>query len=361
MNRRLVKRIGMIALCAVATRGPTASAELEPWQTTLGYPELISSRQSAVWGDRIYCLGGQASKIGTVDDLTGEVLSWIDTTPHTVSGGAAVVAHNEFIYVVGGATAPATSSSYVEFAPINPDGTLGSWQQTSSLARESFQGRAVVFGNHIYSVGGAGADPAHPPTVQIAEINPDGSLGTWIESPSQMSIGHADMATLVHDGQIYVIGGGLHSVYTSVVERSVINADGTLGAWQLETPLPEIRAGHGAVVLGTRLLVLGGHLAEYGANKTTTVLSSWINPDGSLQPWQEDESLPSPAGNRIAETIGSRVYVHTLPAPAEVVFTLLEEPIPTVSEWGLVVTMLLVLTAGSLLVHRGRHLEHLRP
>src|SRR5690606_29021545 len=94
----------------------------------------------------------------------------------------------------------------VQYAPINPDGTLGSWLNTTSFtsARESHT--SVVYNGYLYVIGGRGSNGFRLNNVRYAPINPDGTLGAWFDTASFTNPreGHT---SVVYNNYLYVIGG----------------------------------------------------------------------------------------------------------------------------------------------------------
>ena len=68
----------------------------------------------------------------------------------------------------------------VYFADINPDGSLGAWTGTTSLPIPLALSVVVTAHNRIYVVGGDQWDVGpYEDAVYYADVNPDGSLGSW--------------------------------------------------------------------------------------------------------------------------------------------------------------------------------------
>lgn len=97
----------------------------------------------------------------------------------------------------------------------------------------------------MYAIGGS--EPLTD-TVQMADINPDGTLGSW-SSATSLPLPLAGLDAVVVDGEIYVIAG--HTTGGPVVSdvfAAHIQPDGSLGAWATETSLPASRNEHSAVL-----------------------------------------------------------------------------------------------------------------
>src|SRR5713101_3320135 len=98
---------------------------------------------------------------------------------------ALVSINSRFVYVIGGqqnsTDAPGGLTSVYQ-ASVDPNsGIVGTWSQlTNSSLPESLVGLAAsIFNGQIYVVGGLRADGTPSPNLYSAPVNSDGSLGTW--------------------------------------------------------------------------------------------------------------------------------------------------------------------------------------
>ena len=109
------------------------------------------------------------------------IAGWKETSPLNVArAGAAMVVHNNFIYMIAGVDGREFLRS-MEYAPILPDGRIGEWKIGPKLVEDRGFTEAIVKNGYIYVVGGGnGPNGQHLlTTVERAKINPDGSLGAW--------------------------------------------------------------------------------------------------------------------------------------------------------------------------------------
>jgi hypothetical protein len=214
----------------------------------------------------------------------GSLGPWRHATSMTIDRGylAAVQANGRIYALGGGCQCPGLWLNTVESASVNLDGSLGSWQQTSSMVKPRFDHSAVVVGNYIYAIGG-GPQLDSLTTAERALINADGTLGPWqlVTPPNQPRY---EFSAAAVGGYLYVIGGSppFGGVLSSI-ERARINPDGSLGPWQPTSPLPVPRAALSAVGVGQYLFVIGG---DSGVPAGNSVVRALISGDGSLGPWQ---------------------------------------------------------------------------
>ena len=239
------------------------------------------------------------------NDQTTDIQSWASTTayPTAVGFSAAAVTKNR-VYVFGGFNGTSAVSS-VYTAPINLDGTIGSWVSGTALPGALFNGRPIVVKNKLYIIGGSPADNTSTATVLVAEIRADGTLGSWGTSNSLPgSMSHA--AVFMTNSRIYVAGGTTNSVGNANVYSCPVNADGSLGVWVTETSLPGILSGSQCVVTKSRVYLLGGH---NGSAWVGTVYTAVINADGTIGAWTTGTSLPTTIGYSSSVVTKNRVYL----------------------------------------------------
>lgn len=225
--------------------------------------------------------------------------SWSSTTGLGVdkSEGGFVTA-NGYIYAVGSGGG-ATPSAGVYYSKINADGTIGTWNPTSSLNNPRWGNKAVVGNGYIYVIGGN--DGSAMDSVEYAKINADGSLGAWAAT-SGMGTARYRSGAIAVNGYIYAIGNpGSNSV-----EYAKINGDGTLGAWSSTSSLLGSRYGHATISANGRIYVMGGN----NGSDLATVETAVINSDGTLGAWASNTSMGT--AQNIVSAVVANGYVYTV-------------------------------------------------
>ena len=235
----------------------------------------------------------------------GSIGAWTSATDRTVDRFSyGIASAGEYIYLAGGQTAPYSHTSAVEYARVNSDGSLSAWQSTSALLHASDPtNNLVAFNGYLYTVGGYGAERS----VGYAKIRADGSLDPWQEA-SSLQVSHPYTMSFAKNGYIYVLGGQVNAYGTDIVERASINADGTLGIWEYDTSLPEVRGNAGVVTMGNDVYLLSGCAPPYGQTWYTSVVRSSILPDHTLSSWEYDESVITARPASLANTWNEYVY-----------------------------------------------------
>jgi hypothetical protein len=210
--------------------------------------------------------------------------------------GSAIVGRT--VYVLGGAeTAAWKPTASVLKSTINEDGSLGSWEPTTSLPRRTlYIGASVVAANnHVYVVGGqqrlderSGDDGEKAVLLfaQHAPVLPDGSLGEWQES-GRWDGGGLSCAAATNGRAIYVSGGETPSNGLSdQVFFSPLLADGNLGEWVATSPLPKPLWFHQLSIHGESIFAMSGRSAPTPEGFNREIYRSRILADGSLHEWE---------------------------------------------------------------------------
>jgi hypothetical protein len=211
----------------------------------------------------------------------------------------AAVAMGGYVYIIGGYQYPYVLME-TEYARVRSDGSLGPWQTTVPVTRES---PAIVMGSAIYLVGGQRPGENWLSSVERAEANPDGSLDSWQEVGALPGI-RPGLAAAAYGDFIYVIGGEPTGGITTSVLYAGVDPDGSLGPWQETAPTQEGRYGSGAVAIGNHLYILGGH------HRLASVEVAEIHTDGSLGAWRY--VTPMTRGRLYPIAVSARGYLYAI-------------------------------------------------
>jgi len=206
------------------------------------------------------------------------------------------VAYNGYVYVLGGTTdGGVTGLNDVQYAPFNPDGSLGTWQSTTSFNTGRDRHASVAYNGHLYVIGGAPSGGGVLNDVQHAPIHPDGSLGTW-QSTTSFNTGRLCHASVVSNGYLYVIQGFYASAAAplSDVQFAKINADGSVGTWQSTTTFSPARFNHRSIAYNGRIYSVGGTNWSGSYYSLGDVQYASVNADGTLATWQSATPLIQP-------------------------------------------------------------------
>jgi N-acetylneuraminic acid mutarotase len=193
--------------------------------------------------------------------------------------GPTSVAYDGHIYVLGGFSTTQGYLNDVQVAPINADGSLGSFVATTPFSNARDEHSSVVANGFLYVIGGTGA--GFLSDVQVARIQSDGTVGPW-SATTTLPAPRTFHASAAHDNFLYVVGGNNGTSDVATVLFAPMRADGTLGAWGSTTALP-------AAVSNLHVAVYGQYLYEFSG---TSVNMASFNADGTIGAWSATTPLP---------------------------------------------------------------------
>jgi hypothetical protein len=124
------------------------------------------------------------------------------------------VAANGYLYVMGGSgSAGGTGSTTVYYGKFRSDGSVGTGagaigaaSTTSTLPLGRTAGAGGIMNGYMYYLGGASAN-VEADTVYYAPINNDGTVGTWVTDSTVLPQVLSSPGVGVLNGYIYAIGG----------------------------------------------------------------------------------------------------------------------------------------------------------
>ncbi len=236
---------------------------LGTWTTGTSLPSHLSgaiNSQVIVTKNRVYLLGTFNSNntyTATINS-DGTLGNWVTGIPLPVSlnQSQAIVTKNR-VYLLGGLIS-GNSTKNIYTAPINEDGTLGSWIADGSLPVAVSRSQAIITKNRVYLLGGFNSSGVYLNYCLTAPINSDGTLGSWT-SGTNIPVTLCDSQSIVTKNRVYLLGGDTGNGYSSTVYTAPINEDGTLGTWTTGTSLPGTIYGSQAIVLKNKIYMLGGN------------------------------------------------------------------------------------------------------
>lgn len=189
----------------------------------------------------------------------------------------------------------------------------------TNLAKANSWGHLITTSTRVYLVGGGNASsPNISSRIQYAPINADGSIGSWTLTFDYLPYGVAGAACVQTKDYAYIIGGcnyyqdNYNTTFTNKIIRCNINTDGTIGSFtQLSTTLPVNLAGHCAVIIKNYIYVFGGASTYPASNFTgkNTVYRATINNDGSLTSFTEVSQIPYAVIRCKPAVVGNYIYL----------------------------------------------------
>ena len=196
-----------------------------------------------------------------------------------------------------------------------PAGALIPWKggPAAALPGAGEGGALLQAGTHLYYVGGRAADAkdefANIASVATAVIGPDG-LGTW-SAAAPLPEPRALSAAAYLAGTAYVIGGtsATESATTTVYAGKPDMVTGIITTWTLvdALELPAPRNGASVVTVSDGLILLGG--ADQNYTPQTSVWKATLQSDGTLGAWEEMSPLPEPRANAAVALVGDAIWL----------------------------------------------------
>jgi hypothetical protein len=205
------------------------------------------------------------------------------------------VIHNGSVYVVGGGNGPNGHNLLrtAERARILPDGTLGPWEiEKNQMLVPRRCSKLIATDTALYAFGGFGGVLLD--TVERTDFMPDGSLGEWQLEPKTMLMPRYVNGVKKWGSAAYVIGGHDQDKGVGItdVEWSPLG-DPKMRNWKMTKPLQIGRYGLSTVSHGDYLYALGGLT---GLEFLDSVEKSKVNSDGQLSAWETTTPLTVPRG-----------------------------------------------------------------
>lgn len=236
----------------------------------------------------------------------GDITGWANGTslPGATGHHSCFVTKNR-VYIVGGFYGGSNVGSTVYTAPINGDGTLGTWATGTAYPTVIAGAAPLVYKNRVYLLGGSTNGNNAISSIYTAPINADGTIGSWTLNSSALPVGLNSHQAVIIKNNIWVIGGHNGSAYTSGTYVAPINSDGSIGTWVAGNTLPFVVANHQIAVTLNRIYLITG----YSSASHTGIATASVNSDGSIGTWSlYGTSLP--AGMSHTQMVVTKNYLY---------------------------------------------------
>jgi hypothetical protein len=247
----------------------------------------------------------------------GTVGTWtsLANVPATPVKSQATVTANGYIYELGGTNNAGTDQNLVQYAPINRDGTIGTWATTTTPWSSATAHSSAVFANgYIYVLGGEQSGSAIT-NVYYGKVNADGTVTSW-SAGSALTAAEGDMSVVYANGYIIAMGGGSGATAsTTVSTSSVPTAGGSNGTFSTtgDGVLPGARANASAAVLNGYVYVVGGRNTGNTNTPQTTTYYGVVDSQGHVGSWLTNSSaqaLPTAVfGQSMVAVNGYMIYL----------------------------------------------------
>lgn len=295
------------------------------WQKGTALPATNNSKAGFIYNGYFYITGGlgltgtagtNATYYIKLNANGGTAANWgTGSTLNTARYFHAATAYNGYAYVSGGATTNAiTPTAIVEKATINADGSLGAWSTTTALTVSRQQHMMQAYNGYMYVNGGATSGGTCY-NVQYAPINSDGTLGTWVSTtaiPGTAAYGCAKVAYTIYKGYWYASRGANSSAINTLnVVFAPILANGSVGDWQQTTAFVAAQSGTALVAYNDGA---DDYLFTVGGSTSQAAFSAKINDAGVINSFSSTNADPLVAseGRANAATVAYNGYMYVI-------------------------------------------------
>lgn len=234
-------------------------------------------------------------------------------------GGSAAV-NNNYIYIAGGCVGTLdcnNATNSVEYAPLNPDGSVGTWNTAAALPGDRVYGQLEQVGGTLYYLGGQDDSGTAYSTIYYAVPDASGNISSWStasggigNTSSSAAVARTEFSSTVWNGRIFVLGGYDSNDQTTntVFISPQLNSGGDIPAnsWSSGTPFNVAREGLTAIAYANNLYLLGGY---DGSNFLSDVQYAQINANGTLSSWSYSTSLPRNVSNADGFAANGYMYI----------------------------------------------------
>lgn len=281
----------------------------------------VSNAATLVSDDYVYVLGGATATGGSpvaIDTIVrarinadGTLDDFADSGQHLIThrGFAASARVDDTTYLIGGADDQGQYLDTIESATLEPDGTFELAAVPSHLTTPRFDPTCAVIGHWLYVIGGRDTPTHALKSIERAQINQDGSLGPFAVVGSQLLVARYGAATAVRGTTLYVAGGADDTGPLATLEDVPIMPDGSLGtSVQNTTTFGTPRLDAYAMVSGRLLFVIGG-LTSLSGSASSTADAGIIRPDQAITTFTtQDPQLTVARGGFAAARVGNYLY-----------------------------------------------------
>jgi hypothetical protein len=178
------------------------------------------------------------------------------------------ISANGYIYTIANTSSSYTANDTPVYSiKVNADGTMASsWTSVNAVpnytlggATSAFSRAAVTYANgYMYVVGGYNAVTSALANVYYAPVNSNGTLGTWVSSANTIPGGRRDTSAVAMNGYLYVpVGVNTAGSVVNTVSYAPINTDGSIGAWSSTTAAPDNISFPNVTAVNGRIYMLG--------------------------------------------------------------------------------------------------------
>mmetsp|Transcript_11358 Transcript_11358/g.26203 ORF Transcript_11358/g.26203 Transcript_11358/m.26203 type:complete len:385 (-) Transcript_11358:164-1318(-) len=327
MARFAVTIIGCLAITATASDPSMQLPDVDytvAWEDETPMPIGLSDATASTVGSKIYLIGGCDSPNGNENagdfyacNALSDVTHIYDTGARTWSTGAAMpsdrlrhaaAVHGDHIYIVGGRGANDALIKTV----IRYDTTASTWEEIINDFTEATSDNAAFFdGDMLYVCGGYNEDysvvEARCFMMDVTAASP-----AFTASSRTLQTGRGDHRIVVLDNKAYCVGG-FDSTFSHLASMEVLDLSSSSSTWTFGPAVTHPRGDFAMAAYNSRVLVIGG---EDGSDDSLTVTGIALRVvevfDPAANSWLANSSqvaLPHEVFRFSAATAAGKVYI----------------------------------------------------
>ncbi len=291
-----------------------SNGTLGTWQTTTALPAGLSESAGVAYSGYLYMIGGIDNTGSPTGNLmapintNGTIGAWTATTsPTTPTYEDTAVVDNGYLYVLGGTNSSGSASAFMGYAPINANGTLGTWTATTSLTPARFEHASVAYNDKVYVIGGVNSAGTLLNDVQLASLNVGGQMGDWVD-PGTFTTSRFAQSSVAYNGFLYILGGESTSAALNDVQvSSFVSGSGYPAGFNTTTSFTTARFAHSSVAYNGFIYVIGG--SQLNGTALNDVQVAPINSNGTVGTWTTTTAFPNPRFYHSSVVSNGHLYV----------------------------------------------------
>lgn len=239
------------------------------------------------------------------------------TSPNRIGASATIL--NGYLYVAGGCTSTSdctTAVSTVSYAPIDANGALGSWSNTTAaLPAVRTWGKLEAAGGSLYYIGGQDSTATNEQSTVYYGTPSSGNVSSWGTATNGLPAARTKFGSAVWNNRLYVVGGldGSAADTTTVYVSPQLNSGGNItAAWSTTSSGFSVsRSGLSVVAYANNLYIFGGfdgsnYLSD--AQYAQIISDPGQSDDGNVGSWTYSTSLPQPISQ--ADSFAANGYIY---------------------------------------------------
>ena len=226
------------------------------------------------------------------------------TNPNRIGASSTIL--DGYIYVAGGCTSATdctTAINTVSYAPIDVNGALGTWSNTTGTwpsGAVRTWGKLEAAGGTLYYIGGQSSTATDERSEIYYGTPSSGDVATWAAASNALPSARTKFGATVWNDRIYVVGGLNSSAAptaTVYVSPQLSSGGDITSAWlTTSTSFDVARSELTAVAYANNLYIFGGYDGTnyLSDSQYTQIISSDDATNGTVGSWTFSTSLPMP-------------------------------------------------------------------